>query len=155
MRALRVTATAAAVVIASASAVLVRLDPAVAVGPPGVRDVHGPWTAPETEARRPNPIRATIASNERSVAVGRRIYERRCAPCHGLGGRGDGPRARALPVPPAELASETVARQSDGALFWKISTGRRPMTSYRRELTEEERWSVVNYIRRLTWGARP
>jgi mono/diheme cytochrome c family protein len=37
------------------------------------------------------------------VALGRQIYLERCAPCHGLTGEGDGPVARALTTPPANL----------------------------------------------------
>jgi len=37
------------------------------------------------------------------VALGRQIYLERCASCHGLSGEGDGPVARALTTPPANL----------------------------------------------------
>ncbi len=33
-----------------------------------------------------------------------------------------------------------------GEHFWKITIGRGPMPSYQKDLTEEERWHVVNYI---------
>ncbi len=38
-----------------------------------------------------------------NVARGRQIYLQRCASCHGLTGEGDGPVARALSTPPANL----------------------------------------------------
>jgi mono/diheme cytochrome c family protein len=37
------------------------------------------------------------------VARGRALYLENCAPCHGLNGGGDGPMARALTTPPANL----------------------------------------------------
>lgn len=37
------------------------------------------------------------------IALGRQIYLERCASCHGLTGEGDGPVARALTTPPANL----------------------------------------------------
>ena len=40
-------------------------------------------------------------------------------------------------------------KHSDGALFWKITQGRPPMTSFRTLLTDDQRWQVVNYIRTL------
>ncbi len=38
---------------------------------------------------------------------------------------------------------------TDGEIFWKITTGKPPMPSYREELTEKERWDLVNYLRSL------
>jgi mono/diheme cytochrome c family protein len=37
------------------------------------------------------------------AAHGRAIYVENCAPCHGLAGDGEGPLARVLEVPPANL----------------------------------------------------
>jgi hypothetical protein len=41
------------------------------------------------------------------------IYEERCASCHGVNGKGDGPVAAALTVPPPDLT--TIARRTGGA----------------------------------------
>jgi mono/diheme cytochrome c family protein len=43
----------------------------------------------------------TAAADE--VARGRALYLQYCASCHGLTGKGDGPIARALTTPPANL----------------------------------------------------
>ena len=45
--------------------------------------------------------------------AGRDSFEFYCASCHGTGGKGDGPIASALKVPPADLTS--LARQNRGA----------------------------------------
>ena len=45
--------------------------------------------------------------------AGRDSFELYCAPCHGSGGRGDGPVAPALRTRPADLT--TLARRNDGA----------------------------------------
>jgi len=54
---------------------------------------------------RPAPGRAEPAIGEtmKRVAAGRLSYRVHCASCHGEGGRGDGPMARALKVRPADL----------------------------------------------------
>jgi mono/diheme cytochrome c family protein len=44
--------------------------------------------------------------------TGRESFELYCAPCHGPGGRGDGPVAAALRTPPADLT--TLARRHEG-----------------------------------------
>lgn len=49
---------------------------------------------------------------------------------------------------PANLTKDLVQDQSDGALFWKITEGRTPMAAYKDVLTEEERWQLINFIRK-------
>ena len=38
-------------------------------------------------------------------------------------------------------------------MFWKITEGKKPMPSFEKLTTEDERWHVVNYVR--TFGPRP
>jgi mono/diheme cytochrome c family protein len=104
------------------------------------------WKTPSTASERKNPV----PPDHQSMAAGRAIYERECASCHGAGGKGDGKEAMDLTPRPADLSSPVVTGQSDGALFWKVTTGRRPMPAFRKDLTDEERWHVVNFIRTLT-----
>jgi len=103
------------------------------------------WTAPPRAIRRHNPV----LSDERSRAAGRAIYVHNCLACHGSGGHGDGPSAVSCDPPPSDLCDPAVVRQTDGALFWKIAAGRKPMPSYQSQLTDEQRWHVVNYLRAL------
>ena len=39
--------------------------------------------------------------------------------------------------------------QTDGALFWKTTEGKKPMPEYSKLLKDDERWDVVNCIRTL------
>ena len=58
--------------------------------------------------------------------------------------------AAALPPPkPADWTSSKVAAETDGELFWKISNGRGAMPPWK-HLPEDQRWSLVNYIRSLS-----
>ena len=47
------------------------------------------------------------------------------------------------------LASPALWAETDGELFYKISTGRAPMPAGEKLMTEEQRWQVINYIRTL------
>ena len=40
-------------------------------------------------------------------------------------------------------------QESDGALFWKITHGKKPMPAYESRLSPTERWNVINYLRTL------
>jgi mono/diheme cytochrome c family protein len=103
------------------------------------------WKAPERASRRKNPI----PTDGNSIAAGKTVYAKECFSCHGVTGKGDGPAARALPKSPGDLSDPKMWEQTDGALFWKITTGKVPMPYYEKLLTEEQRWNVVNYIRTL------
>ena len=104
------------------------------------------WSAPAAEAQKKNPVAAT----ESALAAGQKIYSKTCAMCHGKGGDADGPAVIELNIHPAKLSDPKVATESDGALFWKVTTGKKPMPAYGKRLSETDRWNLVNYIRTLS-----
>ena len=102
------------------------------------RDRDPRWIAPADAAEKSNPL----ASRPEAVAGGSKIYRQRCATCHGENGRGT---AKA-----PDLTAPGVQAQSDGALFWKISSGNThagmPTFSF---LPEPQRWQLVLQVRAL------
>jgi mono/diheme cytochrome c family protein len=98
------------------------------------RDVD--WTAPAEAAARANPLSARTDL----TAGGKKIFGQRCAECHGAEARGTD-RA-------PDLTADEVQQQSDGALFWKISSGntRAGMPSFS-VLPEAQRWQLVLSLR--------
>ncbi len=103
------------------------------------------WTAPARAAKKKNPVAADPAS----IARGKVVYTKECESCHGPAGKGDGPAARELEKKPGDLSSPKMWDQTDGALFWKLTEGRKPMPSYDKTLTPDQRWDVINYVRTL------
>ena len=103
------------------------------------------WEAPASEAQKQNPV----AVNESSLAAGEKIYARRCVACHGQKGHGDGSDAVDLGIHPAKFSDPRLRGESDGALFWKITVGKKPMPDYGRRLSPTDRWNVINYLRTL------
>ena len=114
---------------------------------PGVLQAQGKdeWVVPERRAKRPNPVPMDAAT----VTRGREVYRKECRSCHGLTGRGDGPKAAELDSKVHDITSAQVQGQTDGALFWKITEGRGDMPTTKTALSEEERWMVVHYLRSL------
>jgi mono/diheme cytochrome c family protein len=109
------------------------------------------WKAPARAARKKNPVPADADS----IAAGKAVYSQNCLSCHGQLGRGDGPAAKDLDPKPHDLSDPKVVAQSDGALFWKITEGRKPMPTFEKLLGETDRWNVVNYIRTLAPATEP
>jgi mono/diheme cytochrome c family protein len=103
------------------------------------------WLSPAPSAAKKNPV----APTQESIATGQKIYSKTCFICHGKSGDADGPAVIELNIHPARLSDPELATESDGALFWKITTGKKPMPAFGKRLSETDRWHLVNYIRTL------
>jgi putative copper export protein/mono/diheme cytochrome c family protein len=100
---------------------------------------------PTTFYRSPVPYTTT------SLVRGNRLYEEHCTQCHGARGKGDGEAAGRLRVPPANLTDPHVLDHAEGDIFWWLTAGipESSMPGYARELSEDERWDVVNWVRTM------
>jgi mono/diheme cytochrome c family protein len=78
--------------------------------------------------------------------TGRALYGSYCSPCHGTGGIGNGPVGRFF-APPSDLTSATVQQHSDGWIYATITNGTARMPRQGTELSPQERWEVVNFVR--------
>lgn len=95
-----------------------------------------------------NPVPVTAAS----IAKGEQVYLQRCRQCHGNSGKGDGGQAPA-DSRPADLTDDQWDHGStDGEIFTTIHDGVGPkydMDSWEGKITDDDIWSVVNYIRSI------
>jgi mono/diheme cytochrome c family protein len=119
------------------TAVIFALTGALAYGLQ-VLDRDATWIAPLSTAARINPLAGRIDT----VSGGRRLYQQRCATCHGEDGHGSSKAP--------DLTQPAVQAQNDGAIFWKISSGntRQGMPTFS-FLPEPQRWQTVLYLRAL------
>jgi mono/diheme cytochrome c family protein len=97
-----------------------------------------------------------VPANEATMVRGEERFGIHCAPCHGVDGSGDGivhRRAFALKegtwVVPTNLADPKVVAQPVGQLFNTISHGIRNMPGYALQITPEDRWAILLYVRAL------
>ena len=106
----------------------------------------GGWNVPPGAKQLKNPV----PPNSATLAAARQLYVNKCQKCHGI--RGDGK------LPPDSMYSyntrptnftnaKLMDAMSDGEIFWKITNGRKPMPSFKKRLTDEQRWQLVNLLR--------
>ena len=132
---------------------LVHLIPLVlaiaSLGAQHAKEPHGHTDA----AKIKNPVRANAAS----IAAGQKVYAMHCAECHGDAGEGDGPMAAYTGDPqPSDLTDAMWQHgSSDGEIYTAIHDGIEGtgMRNYDKELTSEDIWHVVNYLRSI--GPKP
>ncbi|MGZ3899250.1 MAG: c-type cytochrome [Bacteroidia bacterium] len=102
------------------------------------------WIAPAEADNLKNPFEGS-----KKTSAMENLFSFNCERCHGSYGKGDGVDGKKLKPKPADLTSEKVQKQSDGAIFWKLSNGKGEMDAFKNKLTEKERWQLVTYIREL------
>lgn len=115
--------------------------------PRGFMPLHYQATAADAErAGRElhNPISARDAQ---ALARGREVFRNYCQVCHGPTAQGDGPMTR-KGVPSFNLHGRAKALP-DGHLFHILTFGQNNMSSYAAQLTREDRWKVILYLRSL------
>jgi mono/diheme cytochrome c family protein len=95
-----------------------------------------------------NPFERGARVDERALDEGQALYTTYCLVCHGAKGKGDGPIASKIPTPPS-YTSDRVSQFPPGRIFHVISYGSGRMPSYAGQLSAEERWKVVTYVRAL------
>lgn len=103
------------------------------------------WVVPASADKLKNPMKG----NSKATKDGKALFTTYCESCHGSKGEGNGVAAASLVPKPKNLTVKQVQAQSDGAIYWKITTGKPPMISWQSTLSDKQRWSLVNYIRQL------
>lgn len=96
--------------------------------------------------------RNPLAQSPDVIAEGKSAFNDYCTVCHGLDGQNTGvPFADTLSPPVPSLASPSIQRYTDGQLKWVIENGLWPsgMPASRGILSDEEMWSIVEYLRHL------
>jgi cytochrome c len=81
-----------------------------------------------------------------TLEKGQLLYETYCLVCHGAQGKGDGPISSKIPPPPS-YKSERVLGFLPGRIFHVITLGSGKMPSYAAQLSPEDRWLIITYVR--------
>jgi mono/diheme cytochrome c family protein len=93
-------------------------------------------------------LKNTLLPTEKNLDLGKKKYDIYCSPCHGYYGEGDSRLRGQFPNPPS-LHSEKVRTWTDGRLYHVITEGQNIMPSYASQMTRQERWATILYLRVL------
>jgi mono/diheme cytochrome c family protein len=95
----------------------------------------------------PNPVPLT----DQAIVAGQTAFQAQCVACHGPGAAGDGPAAAGMVPPPANLLEGPALYHADAEFFNWIRNGKpgTAMPGFSNQLTDEEIWSTIHYIREL------
>jgi len=104
---------------------------------------------PETYRKTPVPFDAI------SVANGATLFAANCVACHGPQAKGNGVEAKRFAKPPVDLLTEPhTALHTAGDFFHWLTYGipGAGMPEFSDELSEEDRWDVVNFLHATSRG---
>ena len=90
-----------------------------------------------------------VATNMTLLKRGQEKYNIYCTPCHGATGDGRGIVVQRGYLPPPSYHTDVLRKQPDGHFFDVMTNGIRNMASYKNQVTVEDRWAIVAYIRAL------
>ncbi len=98
------------------------------------------WVVPADKQSKVSPFKFDDISRKKGQAT----FMQNCTSCHGIPTKGN---FVALVPPPGDPATDIFQKQTDGALFYRITAGHGAMPSFKDVLTEEQRWQVISYFR--------
>lgn len=97
------------------------------------------------DERLDNPVSKTHVS----IQSGKRLFAINCAMCHGPEGRGDGLVGKKFIPPPPNLHTEKVQSLGESDIHQRITNGYGRMPAFRKRISTENRWNLVNYLKEL------
>ncbi len=104
---------------------------------------HAHTRLSQPQATKGNPV----APSAQSIARGQELFLQNCTQCHGESGRGDGPLAPTLRLPPANLYDH-VPYHPDEFFFSILTIGYQGiMPAFGDSISETDRWNLLNYLR--------
>jgi mono/diheme cytochrome c family protein len=111
---------------------------------------------PQDALRAGEQLQSPVApENQRARDRGAFVFANYCVVCHGAGGAGNGPVAQRGYPPPPSLLAEHAQKMKEGQLFHILSYGQNNMPSYASQLSREDRWNAILYVRTLQRAAAP
>ena len=104
---------------------------------------------PEDAIRAATELENPLTVDPDQLRRGAKAYATYCIPCHGAGGRGDGPVTKRGYPPPPSLHADNSLNMKDGQMFHVITFGQGNMPDYSSQVSADDRWKIIFHIRAL------
>lgn len=91
---------------------------------------------------------STVAAGP-AAAAGKEVYQKRCQACHGADGTGNPQMAKALRVTLPPVNGVALEKKSDAEHLRIIAEGEGKMPGFAKQLSDEERQQVLEYMKTL------
>ncbi len=112
-----------------------------------------PYTLPNDSlgyamsAQVKNPMPPLVTKDSLEAA---RLFNINCAICHGAGAQGNGPLSTSGKIGAiANLTLPIYVAMADGTMYHSLQHGKNNMGSYAPQLSRQQRWQIIQYIRTL------
>jgi mono/diheme cytochrome c family protein len=124
----------------------------------------GKWTQLDFANSIPARFTNTPENMEKLLRRGEQRFNIYCYVCHGLDGSGHGPvNERAMELmadgtpgmswtPAAQLTSDAIRKEPPGKIFNTVTNGIRTMPSYSGQISIDDRWAIVAYVKTLQYS---
>ena len=100
----------------------------------------------DADIARVNPVK----SSPEGLAEARKVFGYDCEMCHGAKGDGKGDVVESMKLTMRDwLDAATLAKLSDGEIFYIITKGKGKMMAEGERVPEKLRWNLVNLVRAL------
>jgi mono/diheme cytochrome c family protein len=90
-----------------------------------------------------------VPVTEQLMARGKQRFEIYCLPCHGPQADGNGIVKKYGYATVRSLHEKVIVTQNDGEIFNTITYGKSTMMPYGSQISVEDRWAIVAYVRAL------
>lgn len=106
------------------------------------------WEVPADQKEIKNPLEYNLSN----VKKGKELFYQNCKSCHGDPGKNN-----VLPLipPPVDITSEKMQKNTEGEIFYKISTGRAGMPQFKTTISDDDKWRIVNFIMNFNPNRQP
>ena len=107
---------------------------------------------PEDYERAGAELMSPLLTNQANIEAGEKIYVAMCTQCHGAEGKGNGALSVNGHIAGIPSYSDKLKDLPEGKMYHTLTWGKGLMGSHASQLSQRQRWEVIEYIKVLQQG---
>ena len=97
-------------------------------------------------------LTSPLLTNQANIEAGQKVYVAMCTQCHGTEGKGDGALSRNGHIAGIPSYADKLKELPEGKMYHTLTWGKGLMGSHASQLSQRQRWEVIEYIKVLQQG---